>query len=93
MRIQVVLADKKGQEIFECDVASASRVEYLLKLENVINFIKRNKDDYSISISGEKVSSRHYLKPYDRVVLLRPLKMSPKEWRRSRVKKVIKANF
>ena len=89
MRIQVVLADKNGQEIFECDVAPASKVEQLLTLKNVVGFIKRNKVDYSISIFGKEVPLKHYLKPFDRVEFLRPLKMNPKEWRRSRSMKKV----
>ena len=84
VRIQVVLADDKAQEIFEYDVSSSSKIRNLLGLQEVVNFLKRSEGNYSISIFGQKVSHQHYLKPFDRVEFLRPLKLTPKEWRRKR---------
>ena len=87
VRIQVVLADEQAQEIFEYDVSSSSKIKNLMGLQEVVDFVKRTEADYSISISGQKVSQQHYLQPYDRVEFLRPLKLTPKEWRRKRARK------
>ena len=87
MRIQVVLADEQAQEIFEYDVSSSSKIKNLMGLQEVVDFVKRTEANYSISISGQKVSQQHYLQPYDRVEFSRPLKLTPKEWRRKRARK------
>ena len=87
VRIQVVLADEQAQEIFEYDVSSSSKIKNLMGLQEVVDFVKRTEANYSISISGQKVSQQHYLQPYDRVEFLRPLKLTPKEWRRKRASK------
>ena len=87
MRIQVVLADEQAQEIFEYDVSSSSKIKNLMGLQEVVDFVKRTETNYSISISGQKVSQQHYLQPFDRVEFLRPLKLTPKEWRRKRARK------
>ena len=87
VRIQVVLADEQAQEIFEYDVSSSSKIKNLMGLQEVVDFVKRTEANYSISISGQKVSQQHYLQPYDRVEFLRPLKLTPKEWRRKRARK------
>ncbi|MEC8561734.1 MAG: RnfH family protein [Pseudomonadota bacterium] len=87
MRIQVVLADEQAQEIFEYDVSSSSKIKNLMGLQEVVDFVKRTEANYSISISGQKVSQQHYLQPFDRVEFLRPLKLTPKEWRRKRARK------
>ena len=87
VRIQVVLADEQAQEIFEYDVSSSSKIKNLMGLQEVVDFVKRTEADYSISISGQKVSQQHYLQPFDRVEFLRPLKLTPKEWRRKRARK------
>ena len=84
MRIQVVLADNHRQEILEYDISPSSKIENLMKLREIINFVERNGVNYSISIFGQKVSQKHYLKPFDRVEFLKPLKLAPKEWRRKR---------
>ena len=72
VRIQVVLADEQAQEIFEYDVSSSSKIKNLMGLQEVVDFVKRTEANYSISISGQKVSQQHYLKPFDRVEFLRP---------------------
>lgn len=87
VRIQVVLADEQAQEIFEYDVSSSTKVKHLMGLREVVNFVKRTEVNYSISIFGQKVSKQHYLKPFDRVEFLRPVKLTPKEWRRNRASK------
>ena len=87
MRIQVVLADEQAQEIFEYDVSSSSKIKNIMGLQEVVDFVKRTETNYSISISGQKVSQQHFLQPYDRVEFLRPLKLTPKEWRRKRARK------
>tara|TARA_B000000609_G_C23835700_1_gene170263 strand:+ start:183 stop:449 length:267 start_codon:yes stop_codon:yes gene_type:complete len=87
VRIQVVLADEQAQEIFEYDVSSSSKIKNLMGLQEVVDFVKRTEANYSISISGQKVSQQHYLQPFDRVEFLRPLKLTPKEWRRKRARK------
>ena len=87
VRIQVVLADEQAQEIFEYDVSSSSKIKNIMGLQEVVDFVKRTEANYSISISGQKVSQQHYLQPYDRVEFLRPLKLTPKEWRRKRARK------
>ncbi len=87
MRIQVVLADEQAQEILEYDVSSSSKIKNLMGLQEVVDFVKRTEANYSISISGQKVSQQHYLQPFDRVEFLRPLKLTPKEWRRKRARK------
>jgi len=87
VRIQVVLADEQAQEIFEYDVSSSSKIKNLMGLQEVVDFVKRTEANYSISISGQKVSQQHYLQPFDRVDFLRPLKLTPKEWRRKRARK------
>ena len=87
VRIQVVLADEQAQEIFEYDVSSSSKIKNIMGLQEVVDFVKRTETNYSISISGQKVSQQHYLQPFDRVEFLRPLKLTPKEWRRKRARK------
>ena len=87
VRIQVVLADEQAQEIFEYDVSSSSKIKNIMGLQEVVDFVKRTEANYSISISGQKVSQQHYLQPFDRVEFLRPLKLTPKEWRRKRARK------
>ena len=87
VRIQVVLADEQAQVIFEYDVSSSSKIKNLMGLQEVVDFVKRAEANYSISISGQKVSQQHYLQPFDRVDFLRPLKLTPKEWRRKRARK------
>ena len=87
VRIQVVLADEQSQAIFEYDVSSSSKIKNLMGLQEVVDFVKRTEANYSISISGQKVSQQHYLQPFDRVEFLRPLKLTPKEWRRKRARK------
>ena len=84
MRIQVVLADDQRQDIFEYDISPSSKIEHLMGLKEIVSFVEKTGANYSISIFGQKVSQKHYLKPFDRVEFLRPLKLSPKEWRRRR---------
>ncbi|MEC8148314.1 MAG: RnfH family protein [Pseudomonadota bacterium] len=86
MLIQVILADEESQKIYEYDLPTASKIKRLLNFKEVLKFRERNGPDCSIIISGEKVSPEHYLKPFDRVEFLRPLKKDPKEWRRTRKK-------
>ena len=58
VRIQVVLADEQAQEIFEYDVSSSSKIKNLMGLQEVADFVKRSEANYSISISGQKVSQQ-----------------------------------
>ena len=64
-------------------------IKNLMGLQEVVDFVKRSEANYSISISGQKVSQQHYLKPFDRVEFLRPVKLTPKEWRRKRARENI----
>ena len=88
VRIQVVLADNYRQDIIEYDVSPSSKIENLMGLSEISRFIERIGANYSISIFGQKVSQKHYLKPFDRVEFIRPLKLAPKEWRRKRTSKI-----
>ena len=88
MRIQVVLADNHRQDIFEYDVSPSSKIENLMGLNEISSYIERIGTHYSISIFGKKVTQKHYLKPFDRVEFIRPLKLAPKEWRRKRTSKI-----
>ena len=89
VRIQVVLADEQAQVIFEYDVSSSSKIKNIMGLQEIVDFVKRSEAKYSINISGQKVSQQHYLKPFDRVEFLRPVKLTPKEWRRKRARENI----
>ena len=67
MRIQVVLADAQSQEVYEYNISPSSKIENLMRLREVVNFVERTGSNYSISIFGKKVTQKHYLKPFDRV--------------------------
>ena len=87
MRIEVCYADARGATRIEVDVEEGASVSSAIEASAIATRLSLDLSDLAYAVFGRRAAADTALAEGDRVELLRPLSVDPKEARRRRAAK------